>query len=273
MNEGIKYTLITGGSRGIGKALAREFARRGNNLLLVARNKEGLDAASGEITTEFSVHVHTLQADLSHPDSAYRILNWCREEGYRVNILVNNAGMEGSCKFETTRPEYFMDMIQVNVSSLVLLTRLFLPELLTHTRAYVMNVGSMAGNFPIPFKSVYAATKSFVAGFSRAISLEFRGSPVSVTVVNPNGVPTNEDVRARINMHSRFVRRLFIMDAEKIARIAVNGTLKGKAVIVPGLLNRLPLLAYRVMPRGMVGRYLFHVFGKEIREQVDPRAG
>jgi len=91
MNEGIKYTLITGGSRGIGKALAREFARRGNNLLLVARNQEGLDAVSGEISTEFSVPVHTLQADLSHPDSAYRILNWCREEGYRVNILVNKG--------------------------------------------------------------------------------------------------------------------------------------------------------------------------------------
>ena len=266
----LKYTLITGGSKGIGKALAREFAHRGMNLLLVARNQAGLDAASREITEEFAVPVHTLQADLSDPDGAFRIFDWCRKEGYRVNILVNNAGMEGSAEFENAGPEYITDMIQVNVASLVLLTRLFLPEMKTHSRAYLMNIGSLAGDFPIPFKSVYAASKAFVRCFSRALSLECKGSGVSITVVNPNGVPTNDDVRERIGKHSRMVKWLFIRDAEKIARKSVHGMLKGKTLVVPGFLNRILLLAYWIMPGGITDKLLFRVFQQEVRGKADP---
>jgi short-subunit dehydrogenase len=248
-----KYALITGGSRGIGKALAREFAGRGMNLLLVARNQGNLNAAAREIKEEFPVHVQTLQADLSDPGAAMNIRDWCRREGYRVNILVNNAGIAGTVKFETADAEYFRKILQVNVSSMVSLTRLFLPELATHPEAYVLNIGSMSAYFPLPYKTVYAASKAFVRNFS-----------VSVTVINPNGVRTSSGIRERIDAHSWLVRRFLITDAHRIARISVNNMMKRKAVMVPGLLNRLLILVYRLVPHAISGRYLSGIFRKEI---------
>jgi short-subunit dehydrogenase len=260
------YTLITGGSRGIGKALAREFARRGMHLLLVARTAAGLDAASREITKEFAVRVHTLQADLSEPGSARKVVDWCKKEGYRVNILVNNAGIAGTVRFENASPEYFNNILQVNTASLVMLTRLLLPELRTHPEAFVLNVGSLAGYFSIPYKSIYAASKAFVKDFSLALCQELKDGPVRVTVVNPNGIPTNADIDKRIDTHSRLVRRFFITHAEKIARISVNKMLKGKAVVVPGFHNRALILVYRMIPPGTRGKWLSGIIRKEIGE-------
>jgi short-subunit dehydrogenase len=245
-----KYALITGGSRGIGKALAREFAGRGMNLLLVARNQGNLNAAAREIKEEFPVHVQTLQADLSDPGAAMNIRDWCRREG--------------TVKFETADAEYFRKILQVNVSSMVSLTRLFLPELATHPEAYVLNIGSMSAYFPLPYKTVYAASKAFVRNFSVALNEELKGSPVSVTVINPNGVRTSSGIRERIDAHSWLVRRFLITDAHRIARISVNNMMKRKAVMVPGLLNRLLILVYRLVPHAISGRYLSGIFRKEI---------
>ena len=264
MEEALKYTLITGGSRGIGKALAGEFAGRGMNLLLVAKPDDGLEAAAEELDAEYPVEVHFLTQDLRDSDGPRNVWEWCRKEDYRVDILVNNAGVAGTTFFEESDPSYSDERILVNVRALVLLTRYFLPELKTHGKAYILNIGSMSSYYSIAYKSVYSASKAFVNNFTRALKQELRGSMVSITVVNPNGVRTNEGTLGRIDSHSRFARRFLILEVGEIARISVDKMLKGKTVVIPGFMNRLVVLITRMIPAGLRERLSAKIFQKEL---------
>lgn len=266
MDPELKYTLITGGSLGIGKALARECAGRGMNLLLVAKDQAELEDAAKELQAEFSVEVHILQIDLREADAPQKVLDWCKQKGYRVDILMNNAGVAGTSAFGTSPPEYSDERILVNIRALVLLTRLFLPELRTHSRAYILNTGSLSAYYPIAYKSVYAASKAFVLSFSRALREELRGSRISVTVVNPNGVRTNDDAHDRIDKHSWFAKRFLIHETGKIARISVDRMLKGRLVVVPGIFNRILILVSRMLPAGFRDRQTSRIIRKELSE-------
>jgi short-subunit dehydrogenase len=266
MDTGSTFALITGGSLGIGKALARECAGRGMNLLLVALKHDELEIAAKEIKEEFSVEVHTLEIDLRRADAPGEVLDWCRQHGYRVNVLINNAGMAGTRVFETSPLEYSDERILVNIRALVIITRLFLPELRSHPGAYILNTGSVSAYYPIAFKSVYAASKAFVLSFTRALREELRGSNISVTVVNPNGVRTNSDTHGRIDSHTGIAKRLFIKDVELVARVAVEGMLKGRLVVVPGFANRLLLAISGIMPAGLRDRRVARIFRKELLE-------
>ncbi len=264
MDPQCKYTLITGGSLGIGKALARECASRGMNLLLVARNRADLESTAEEIRREFSVRVGIYRADLRETHAPRQIWKWCIGKGYRVNVLINNVGMAGTAVFGESSPGYSEERILVNIHALVLLTRLFLPELKSHPRAYILNTGSLSAYYPIPYKSVYAASKAFVLSFSRALRMELRGSPVSLTLVNPNGVITNTGTIERINAHSGLAKRLFIMEAERIARISIDGMLKGRPVVVPGIMNRLLVLVSRILPGGFRDARMARIMKREL---------
>lgn len=273
MAEQQKYTLITGGSSGIGKALARECAARQMDLLLVALDGPELAETAAEIKEKFSVRVETLGIDLTELEGPARVLAWCEENNYRVNILINNAGIAGSAVFEDSALEYSDVRILLNVRALVLLTRLFLPELKSHTRAYILNTGSMSAYYSIAYKSVYAATKAFVLSFSRALKEELRGSGVSLTVVNPNGVRTNADTHKRIATHGKYAN-LVILPAERIAKIAIDGMLKGKTSILPGYWNRVLLLLTKLIPSHLREKSAADMFQERtIRKQlrISPR--
>ena len=264
MDKELTYTLITGGSRGIGHALARECASRGMNLLLVSKQEDELISAVQSLRDEFKVVINSFPVDLRDPDAPQRVVNWCSENGYRVDILINNAGVAGTSDFAKSSPSYSDERILVNIRALVLLTQLFLPELQSHSKAHILNIGSMSAYYPLPYKSVYAASKAFVVSFSRAINEELRGGTVKVTVVNPNGVRTNKDTFDRINSHSRLSRLLFIMDAKDIARISVDKMLQGKLVVVPGLMNKILIRISYLIPSRIKERRTARIFGKEI---------
>jgi short-subunit dehydrogenase len=136
-----------------------------------------------------------------------------------------------------------------------------------HDKAYILNTGSFSAFQPLAYKSVYAASKSFVNLFSLALNEELRDTPVSVTVVNPNGVRTNAGTFDRINTHGKLVQKTLILDAEKIARISVDGMLKGKKTIVPGFWNRCMLQVTRLLPRNFKIRKAGKMFRKELLEQ------
>jgi len=261
------YALITGGSRGIGKSIARECAGRGMDLLLVAKRGEGLRAVAEELKAEFQVDVHFLAVDLRDPDGPQMVWDWCQKEGYRVNILVNNAGVAGTSSFQKSIPEYSDERILVNVRALVLLSHYFLSELKSHSRAYILNIGSLSAYFPIAYKSVYSSSKAFVLSFSRALKQELKNSNVSITVINPNGVRTNADTHARIDSHSKLSTRLFIQDSNEIARIAVDNMLKGKLVVVPGVLNRFLVMLSWIMPNRIRDRLAAGIFGSELPDK------
>ncbi len=264
MGKELNYTLITGGSRGIGNALAWECASRGMNLLLVSKQAEGLNSAVQSLRDEFKVDIKSFLVDLRDLDAPQKVVNWCSENGYRVDILINNAGVAGTADFSKSPLSYSDERIMVNIRSLVLLTRLFLPELQSHSKAHILNMGSLSAYYPLPFKSVYGASKAFVVSFSRAINEELRGGTVQITVINPNGVRTNPDTFKRINTHSRILKFLFIMDAGDIARIAIDKMLKGKLVVVPGFMNRFLILISRFIPSRIKEKLIAHIFGKEV---------
>ena len=263
MAENKAYTLITGGSSGIGKALARECAGRKINLLLVALDTPELSQTADEIRKEFPIQVDTLGVNLTELDGPSRVLEWCGKNAYRVNVLINNAGIAGAAVFEESSLEYSDVRIMLNIRALVLLTRLFLPELKSHPGAYILNIGSISAYYPIPYKSVYAASKAFVLSFSRSLKEELRGTGISLTVINPNAVRTHTGSNARIDSHGKKVD-LLILPVERIAKIAIEGMLKEKSVIVPGFWNRLLLLVSRLIPKRIKDKSLASIFRKEL---------
>jgi len=267
MDNEMNYTLVTGGSMGIGKALARECARRGMNLLLVALPGPELEQTAEEIREDFSVKVDTLGIDLTGPPSPEKVLEWCEKNNYTIDILMNNAGIAGSAIFEESSIEYSDTRILLNIRALVILSRLFIPMLKQNKKAYILNTGSFSAYQPLAYKSVYAASKSFVRQFSLALNEELRDTSISVTVINPNGVRTNTAAYDRIKTHGKLVQKTLILDADKIAEIAVAGMLKRKKIIIPGFWNRRILQITSILPTNLKIRKAAKIMRKELLKE------
>ena len=262
--ENKTYALITGSSQGIGKAYAMELAKRGHNLLLVALPEPKLEETTNQIKAEFKIEVRSFGVDLSQADGPQKVYDWCTKNSFAVNILINNAGIAGTTIFENSPLEYSDVRILVNIRALVLLCRLFIPELKKQPKAYILNTGSLSAYYSIPYKSVYSASKAFVLNFTRAIRDELHGTKVSVSVVNPNGVYTNEGTFGRINAHGS-KGKMTATSADELAKIAINGMFKGKAVIVPLFINKFLVFLHKVLPAGLEQRILRNEFMKEVK--------
>ncbi len=242
-----RYTLITGASTGIGRALVDECASRGMHLILVSLPNENLASVATKVKEQWKVEALYYETDLAHKASPQQLFDWCKEQQLAVNVLINNAGIGGGGAFEETTYKEDCLMVNVNVQAVMLLTKVFLPELKRHPRAYLMNVGSRAGFHPIPYKSLYAASKSFVYFFTRALREELIDTNVRVSTLCPGAVPTNENVKQRIN--SLGPKGKFItMESTVLARLAITKMLKGKAVIVPGWSIKVSLLLAKSLP-------------------------
>jgi short-subunit dehydrogenase len=257
------YTLITGGSQGIGKALALECAARGQNVLLVALPGKELDETAREIRKKHAVWVHFLPLDLTKPEAPKWVYEWCRANDYRVNFLINNAGLAGTAVFTETDPVHFDQMVLLNVRATVLLTRHFLPMLKAQPGSRVLIISSLSAFFAIPYKTVYAATKSFLLQFSKALHIELIPSGIQVSVVCPNGVETNPGTRDRIRAHGRIGRMVHISAAD-LARYTLDRVDKGKTLIIPKRINRLLVLLKKFVPYSIEKKLLAREFGKEV---------
>lgn len=257
------YTLITGSSSGIGKAFAFECARRKMDLILVSRPSERLSAAAEEISSKYSVDVKYFAIDLTEFDAPRKVFEWCLEQQLKVNYLINNAGTVGTNPFDKCQPEYLDSIIMLNIRALTLLTRLFLPELKKHPGSKILNVGSMSGFFPIPYKSVYSASKSYVHSFSRSLQAELKGSGVEVYLVAPNGVQSNPRVTERIKDH-KLIGALVSMSAEKFAVLALDKVEKGRRFYIPLFSNKLLFALSRMLPDTLMLNLIKKEFRKEL---------
>jgi short-subunit dehydrogenase len=231
--ENTAYTLITGSSQGIGRAMAEECAARGMNLLLIALDNHLLPRAAQELRERYEVHIDYLGIDMTEKEATRRIYEWSREKGYPVNILINNAGFGRSGLFEKIDLQEYLTMIQLNNQALIELTYHFLPSLQQLPKAHIMNMSSMEATLPLPYKSVYTGTKNFVYAFSLALREELKESSVQVSVLCPGPVLTNEDGLKRIKSQGRRSKYLLMMP-EEVAPIAITKMLQGKGVIIPG---------------------------------------
>jgi len=256
----MEYALITGASKGIGRAIAEELASRKYNVLLVARSGELLQRAAAELSERHGVKADWLDLDLSALDAARNVYDWCIARQYKVSILVNNAGYGLSGPFEKYSLEQHLNMMQLNMTTLVGMTRLFLPELRMHPKAYIMNIASSAAYQAVPKLSLYAGTKSFVLSFSRGLHQELQGSPVSVTCVSPGATDTDFPNRAQLGEKGRKAAEKFNMTPASVAGIAVRAMLAGKAEVVTGFVNKVGAFMAWLLPKTLVERTAMKIY-------------
>ncbi len=242
--------LVTGASSGIGRALARLFAADGSRLLLVARNRQRLQALAEELEREHGTESRVITSDLSLPGAAGKLAGGL--EGTRIDLLVNNAGLGYYGQLATLPPERVLEQLRVNVEALTELTARLLPQMVARGQGHVVNIGSLAGLQPGgPGMAVYYATKAYVQSFSLALAEELAGSGVKVTVVCPGPTDTEFQRRAGMEHKTGLFSLLPVMSEEAVARAAWRGIRRGRRVVVPGLVNKLLGLAGSLPPRGL----------------------
>ena len=244
--------LITGASSGIGKALARVCARHGHDLVINARNEERLRELATELENEFGIQVHVLPKDLSVESAPEEIYNALQEENITINILINNAGFDVHGKFHNTPGDQERQMIQVNLVALTKLTKLCLPAMVERGSGRILNIGSTGSFIPSPLNAIYSATKAYVLSFSEAISMELRGTGVTVTALCPGA--TRTEFHDRADMEEIRLLKFGRMSAETVAEKGYRAMMDGKRVEVPGFLNKLQAFLPRITPRSILLR-------------------
>jgi short-subunit dehydrogenase len=242
-----KYALITGSSQGLGKAFAIECAKRQIDLILVALPGSGIKNVGLLIEQEFGVKAICFETDLCVQENCIELYNNIKRRNIQVHILINNAGIFGTTLFEDNDTSYYHRLISINILAPTILTRLFLADLRKNDKSYILNVGSLAGFFYLPAKQVYGASKSFVFSFSKSLQKEVEGSGIKVSVLCPGGINTNDQVIIS-NKAGSFVSKQSIMDPGDVAAIAIKKMFEGKAVIIPGKLNRFFVLLNKCLP-------------------------
>ena len=272
-DPGCLYTLITGASTGLGKAFAEECAGRKMNLILISLPNENLEVLSEKLRQTYQIKVHCRETDLTKLDTVLEIADWVTSN-FTVNMLINNAGIGGTQIFVDSEIDYLDNMIQLNIRAMTLLTRTLLPELKKLNSSYILNVSSLAAFSPVPYKTIYPATKAFVHHFTRGLEAELQETNVSVSVLNPGPIMTNADVSTRINGQSFYVK-LSIMTPKQIATIAIVKMLKGKSVIIPGIMNQINAFFIRLVTENFrisVGTRIFKREKKNCDESTDNRS-
>jgi short-subunit dehydrogenase len=246
------YALITGASKGIGKAIAFQLAAKGNDLILVARSEQLLQAVAEEIKKAHKVSVDFFAIDLAEQGAAQKLYNWCSEKGYSISVLVNNAGYGLSGKFDTYSLSDHLQMMQVNINAVVELTHLFLPQLKQQASAYILNIASSAAYQAVPYLSVYAASKAFVLQFSRGLNYELKNTSVSVTCISPGSTDTDFATRANVGEKGMKAAKKVNMTPEDVAKIAVDAMYAKKREVITGLLNKLGAFFVWLLPKRLV---------------------
>jgi hypothetical protein len=261
------YALITGASQGLGRAFAQECAEQGLNLILVALPDSGLEQVAEGLALLYEVKTEYVETDLAAPESPEVLVRWLSRKGLTVSVLINNAGVGYNSRFEESTLEENESCILLNNLALVKLTRLLLPELKQRSRSFILNVGSMAAFFPMPFMPVYGPSKTFILNFSLALREEMKETPVSVSVLCPNGIRTNGECKRKIASHG-LMGELVSLDPREVAACALDHLFAGKAVIIPGLLNQVIAMAGKHAPRFIVCPVVSSFYGKTASQRA-----
>ena len=256
----MNYALITGASKGIGKAIAEQLAAKKFNVLLIARSENELKKTATEIAEKYKVNTDFLVLDLSVNNAAENIYNWCMQKNYTVNILINNAGYGLSGPFEKYSLAENMNMMSLNMTTPVQLCQRFLPDLKAQPKSYILNIASSAAYQAVPNLSLYAATKSFVLSFSRGLRQELAKTNVSVTCICPGATDTDFVKRAQVGEKGLKAANKLNMTPENVAEIAVQSMLDGKAEVITGVINKLGALMVWLLPKSLVEKTAMKIY-------------
>ncbi len=235
-----KIALITGGSKGLGFELAKQFARDGYDLVLVSRNRNELHEKANILSKQYSNKIEIIPADLSEITAAETVIDTLKSMNIYPNVLVNNAGFGLTGYFHVLDYKKLVDMVNVNIATVVALTRLVLPAMINSKGGGILNVASTAAFFPGPLMSLYYASKTFVLYFSEALREELKESCINVSVLCPGPTRTDFDQTSGMRNTRLIKRRLMpAMTAEKVATIGYNGFKAKRRTIIPGMLNKI----------------------------------
>ena len=261
------YALVTGASRGLGRALALALAARGYDLLLVARSDDQLRALALEIGGRHQHQAHVLALDLAAPDAAATVAAWAARQAPELAVLVNNAGYGLWGRFEQLPLPEQQNMLQLNMLLPVALTHALLPQLHRQPQAYILNVASTAAYQAVPSLTLYAASKAFLLSFSRGLRFELKDSGVSVSCLSPGSTATAFAERAGMGAELQKTAAKVAMTAEAVAEVAVSGLLAGEAEIIPGLLNKVSAGLTSFVPKGLTERIAAGIYEKYLERQ------
>jgi uncharacterized protein len=247
------YTLITGASGGIGLELAGIFASHGHSLVLAARSIDKMEKIKSGLEEKYGVPVYCFMFDGTRQGAARDLYESVNAAGLTIDILVNNAGFGWKGSFADMPENEILDMINLNIVTLSQLARLFLPGMIERKAGKILNIGSTASFQPGPEVTVYYASKAYVLSFSEALAEELRNTGVSVTALCPG--PTNTGFQKRANMDRTVAfNSLFMMNSRKVAETGYRALMKGRPLVIPGLINRTGAFAVRFLPRSIVPR-------------------
>lgn len=248
-----RYALVTGASSGIGLALAEALARRGRNLILVARKRDALESIAYELTQRFSVDVLFRVCDLSEPLQLSGLLHELEQNGQVIELLVNNAGIGSGGAFVAQNWRREQQLLELNVLALARLCHAIGTVMAARGHGQILNIASVAAFQPGPWMSSYYASKAYVLHFSEGLREELRPHGVKVSVLCPGPTYSAFFRNAQLD-GSSLERGKLMLSAEEVALIAVRGLERNRAIIVPGWRNRLLTMAPRLFPRWLVRR-------------------
>ena len=251
-----KWALVTGASAGIGKALAAELAAGGTNLILTARRRDRLMELAKQFHAKHKISTEIFEADLAHPSAPNEIFQFTKEKGIAVDLLINNAGFGQYGELSSVDPQRLLDMVQVNCSAVLHLTRLFLPDMIARQHGGVLIVASTVAFQAVPYISTYAATKVFDLFLAEGLAEEMKPHGIRVCALCPGATESEFHDAAGHPGHAR--RRG--ETAEKVAKTGLRALAAGKSYVISGLGNYLGAQGQRLVPRRFVTRIAAKMF-------------
>ena len=253
MENNQKTALITGGTSGIGKELAKLFAQDKYDLVIVARNQQELDTTASELS-QYGVQVKTIAKDLSKMDEAKAL---CNEVSEQIDVLVNDAGQGVYGLFKDNELERELDIIHLNVCATVILTKHFLKEMVGRGEGRILNLGSVAGKLPGTWQAVYHATKAFVLSFTTAVREEVKESGVTLTALMPGVTDTDFFNKAGMNDSKVVQDKEAMADPADVAKAGYEALMAGDDRVIAGFKNKVEVNAANLMPDSTVAHNLY----------------
>ncbi|HUM51790.1 MAG TPA: SDR family oxidoreductase [Chitinophagales bacterium] len=242
-----EYAIITGASSGIGLEFSKLLAKKGYNLVLVARRTDRLEKLKAEILQTDKIDIQLVSMDLSEKEAPNELLAFTQKNNLTISVLVNNAGFGANGEFFSVPIERTIEMLNLNMVTLTHLTYLFGLEMKKNNNGYILQVASIGAFQPSPYVSAYSATKAYVMLFSEGLDFELKDSNVSVTTLYPGATRTEffEVSDTKINA----IIENSMQSAKKVASIALNAMFKRQRSIVPGFMNKLTAFITQLSPR------------------------
>lgn len=247
-----QYALVTGATSGIGYELAKLFAQDGYNMILVSRTQEDLDRVASEFTSQYNVEVTPIVKDFFEPNAAFELYDEVKSRGITVNVLVNDAGQGVYGLFVESDIQRQLQIIQLNISSLTVLTHQFLKDMVARNEGMILQVASTVSEVPSPLQSVYGGTKAYVLSLTNALINEVKDTNVTITALQPGVTDTDFFNKAGALDTKLTEDKSSMSDPADVAKDGYDALMKGDDKVVSGLKNKLQSLMSNVMPDTML---------------------